>query len=222
MIGCRKEDIVKEFERFGFVNDGNLGVVNLDVGVYFPYANQDDIIIQFALLDSQILEDNVDSCLSRFLYDDIQCNHRYPNEYYITASKRKGRKVCKTGYPIIKPICELNGSKWLAISVYPRQVKQKHIYCYPVSIDLSKDRCVTGVGIRINIEKPRVDMLTYDNINEPHKHEFFHGELLEDDWREGRIELCSGDIYENESELIVLLDSEIDTYSQVANKKLII
>lgn len=99
--------MIEELKRFFNTDELKPSIVVLDVGVFFPYANQD--ILKF---DMGLNELPLDA--GRF--DDMKFNHRYPNRNYVTLSCINERKISRVGYPIIGEVAEMTGEKYLCIA----------------------------------------------------------------------------------------------------------
>lgn len=93
--------MIEELKRFFNTDELKPSIVVLDVGVFFPYANQD--ILKF---DMGLNELPLDA--GRF--DDMKFNHRYPNRNYVTLSCNQS---CGLSY--YRRSC---GNDWREVSVY--------------------------------------------------------------------------------------------------------
>lgn len=131
----------------------NKGCVLLDAAVYFPYANQEDVTFDVALVEDICEEPVLDSIFG----SDIKYNHRYPNHGYSTVSKKYGRKVCPIGYPVVNDIEKLNEMEYLACRF---GIKGQYlIFFIPISIKLSEDKPYTYIQVWVNAKE-----LTKDSI----------------------------------------------------------
>lgn len=159
---------VSEFERFGFKQDSNLGALNLNIGIHFPWIGQEDLSVNFALLtDKQMfdLEGKIDFEESGF--KDIKLNHRYPNHNWVTVSKKKGRSVCKLGYPVIELVETLNDYKWLAIwctfaSTTSVEECLRWTYCFNISAELSKEKPICELEVFFDLRKMCYTLETHE------------------------------------------------------------
>lgn len=151
MIDIRLNEIIDELKRFGF-NEKTDGVLNLDFCVLFPYSNTEVVTFRFALLNDDIVDQigsdlSVADSMDTLAVTDITANHRYPNRAYVTYSKKVGRKICKTGYPIFGPVEELNEYRMLLLEF---GIKDQVVYFgFPISVDLTSDKPVGGLDMKI-------------------------------------------------------------------------
>lgn len=148
MIDMRNDDITKEFDRMFPDRKLGDGILNFDLKVLFPYSNQDIVTIKFGVFDDSILNDEETEDDDRYLFTDTTNNHRHPNKTLITVSKKDGRKVCKIGYPICKPIKELNRYKMMVLKV---GIKEKTVtLCFPLDIKLTKNNPIGGLAMLLH------------------------------------------------------------------------
>jgi hypothetical protein len=172
---------IGEFERFGFKQNSNLGILNIDIGVYFPWKNQDKVSVQIALLtDKQMFEVGSSIDIAQMFFEDITLNHRYPNRAYITPSKKKGRIVCKKGYPVIEPIETLNNYKWLVIKCSFDSLPDclQWMNCFSISAELSKEKPVCELEARLDLKEECYRFITcepdiIDGGIKCHKQQFY-------------------------------------------------
>lgn len=148
MIDMRKDRILNEWRRlFSDMQDG-YGILNIDIGVYFPYKNQDAVTCKIGLLNDTILNDEDTENDDKYLFTDVIHNHRYKNKGYVTLSKKVGRKICKTGYPIYAPIGVLNNIEMFLMKFGIRN--ETMMMCFPINIILTEDRPIGGFKLKIH------------------------------------------------------------------------
>lgn len=124
------------------------GILNIDIGIFFDYSNQGIVTLGFGLITDDIKKDEDTEDDVRYLFADTVLNHRYNHKGYITISRRSGKKVSKTGYPIAGPIEELNRYKMLMVMC---GIKDKTItVCFPINISLTKDDPIGGIELIIH------------------------------------------------------------------------
>ncbi len=128
--------------------DNSMGILNIDIGLYFPYVNQDIVICEFGLLDDDSLDDRVGEEDDEHIFADTVLNHRYRNTNYVTLSKKSGRKMCATGYPVVAPIEELNRHKMLFIR-YGVQGDAEMTMFIPISVNLTEKEPVGALEIHM-------------------------------------------------------------------------
>lgn len=148
MINLGKEEFCREIERFAPNGQALSGMINLDIAVF-----GDNFTVTAALwkhpCDTELFREALDT--AGVFYSDIKNNYRYPNKNWKTLSKRSGRKVCKTGYPVYGTVEELNQYKYLAIKLgNSEHWGDKYAYLlFRIDIELTKDNPVSGLDIHI-------------------------------------------------------------------------
>ena len=144
----------------------NKGCLLFDIGIYFPYDNQDIVTFKYVFLE----EYNENLELDKIVYcEDKKFNHRYPNKGYITLAKTYGRKVCPVGYPVVDTIENLNKYKFI---IFELGIEEKCFYhCIPININLAENKPYNIIRININFEEPNVPEFCIDieSLNEKTK-----------------------------------------------------
>lgn len=98
-----------------------------DFGCYFPYRNYKDLTFEFTL------------GMERF--NDCKLNHRYPNKYYRTISRRYGRKVSKIGYSYIMKLNEQSPAL-LCLNIGIKNEYMTLIFPFQTKMTKDKSFCV--------------------------------------------------------------------------------
>lgn len=112
------------------------GILNIDIGLLFNYSNQHIVSLGFGLLNDDILKKKATEDDSKYLFTDTKLNHRYNHKGYITLSRKIGKKISKTGYPIVAPINELNKYRSLIVCF---GIKEQIITAFfPITVCLDK------------------------------------------------------------------------------------
>lgn len=139
-----KPEVVKEYKQLSPNFDEEFGTVNIDISLLDLGS---DTKCSFALIRDDLVETVVRGYedISSMLCEDICMNHRYPNHRYFTLSKKSGRKICKTGYPVIGPIGLLNSFKQLAVQI--RIKEETMTFIFPISFVLSAEKPICGLKI---------------------------------------------------------------------------
>ena len=107
--------IMSEAGRFRPEGMEDAGLLNIDLSVY-----PRNLTCSFVLYKEECTKEMFCETLcggDPGYYKDIVLNHRYPNKNYNTLSKKEGRKVCKTGYPVFGDVEDLNQYKYLVVKV---------------------------------------------------------------------------------------------------------
>ena len=141
---------LKEWERIFPLKKINDCILNIDIGIFFPYSNSEIIICEFGLINDDILKDEDTEEYDMYLFKDVTYNHRYPNKKYVTLSKKNGRKICKTGYPICLPAHKLNEHKMLILKFGTKTYNKT--FCFPISVNITDDKPIGNLKILINVE----------------------------------------------------------------------
>lgn len=175
------EMLLDELKRFFYTDTLKPSIVVLDVGVFFPYANQD--VLKF---DMGLTELPLDT--GRF--DDMKFNHRYPNRNYVTPSRINERRVSRAGYPIMGEVATMTGKKYLHMN-YGIGDSGKISVVVPVVFNLTEDApCATLQG-RINLRdpnEPSFSMHVHIPLNDGYSHGWkvmnywSHDEVPEDEY----------------------------------------
>ena len=139
--------------------ENGTGILNFDIACYFPYRNQDIISIDFGLFSDDFLDPGKwDDVTDRFFLD-TKLNHRYPNKNYVTLSKRTGRKVSKTGYPVVDTIEKLNSYRYLIMrfSIWD----EVGGFLFPIKIELSEQKPIGNLSFQMGVDD---DTITFVNL----------------------------------------------------------
>lgn len=144
------------------------GLLMLDIGMYFPYANQDILHFSVGLVEmADIAVDPHIGLNNKERFTDVVFNHRYPNGNYVTMSKKNGRRISKTGYFLNDNFDELNGKKWLMVDVGIGEAGDIHT-AIPVEINLNEENPVASITLRWNMKEPNApefSMILHKFIN---------------------------------------------------------
>lgn len=149
--------------------------VVFDFGCYFPYANFEILTFGFSLGMEE--------------FDDYKINHRYPNRYYQTISKKYGRKVSKLGYPYIMKLNE-QSPMLLCLKV---GIKEQYITAiFPLQTKMTKDKPVCGLTLRYNFDESKFCFISYEKAEDGgwRRHSWYSYEVESD-------RLCDYDILLN-------------------------
>ena len=154
-----KKDVAEDIKRmYGENMKEGTGVILLDIGYLFPYANQEDLCTDFYLTDRyeqpEINHNGITlgSICLRCADKELVRNHRYPNRGYVTLSSKVGRKVSREGCYLTAPADVMNRMKFLSVSYgFGEEMLQMII---PVSIRLSSDKPYVCMSVRINLREP--------------------------------------------------------------------
>lgn len=121
------------------------GCIIFDFGCYFPYSNQNVLTFDFELGEEKL--------------EPYKHNHRYPNNRYVTISKKMGRKVSKLGYPFF---VDLDEEQYilLKIKVGIRDETQNLILIFPMNVRLTKDKPVCSLTLHFNFDKMRFNFVS--------------------------------------------------------------
>lgn len=172
--------MIEELKRFFNTDELKPSIVVLDVGVFFPYANQD--ILKF---DMGLNELPLDA--GRF--DDMKFNHRYPNRNYVTLSCINERKISRVGYPIIGEVAEMTGEKYLCMD-YGIGDSNKISIVVPIMFNLTEDAPCATIQVRMNLRNPNEPTFSI-HVHIPLDKEewkvmnyWSHDEVPEDDYNE--------------------------------------
>lgn len=138
------EMIVEDVKKILFTDELKPGLVILDISVLFPFANQNIFRLHVGL------SDDMDS---KERFEDIVFNHRYANHHYLTMSKKNGRRVSKSGYPINDTVSALNGKKYLLIDFGIGNSEKIHIVV-PVTFLLSESAPAAGLSLYLDMHNP--------------------------------------------------------------------
>jgi hypothetical protein len=124
------------------------GCIIFDFGCYFPYSNPDILTFDFSLGMEK--------------FDDYKINHRYPNKYYQTISKKYGRKVSKIGYPYIIKLNE-QSNILLCLNV---GIKSQYVtLIFPLVTRLTKDAPICSLSLHYNFDKNEFCFMSQENTN---------------------------------------------------------
>jgi len=119
-----------------------------DFGCYFPYSNPEILTFGFSLGEEQ--------------FDDYKINHRYPNRYYQTISKKSGRKVSKLGYPYIMKLDE-QGPMRLCIKV---GLKEQYIsLIFPINTTMTKEKPICALSLHYNFDENKFSFISYGKVD---------------------------------------------------------
>lgn len=173
--------MIEELKRFFNTDELKPSIVVLDVGVFFPYANQD--VLKF---DMGLNELPLDA--GRF--DDMKFNHRYPNRNYVTPSCINERKISRVGYSIMGEVAEMTGEKYLCMD-YGIGDSGKISIVVPVIFNLTEDAPCATLQVRINLRdpnEPSFSMHVHIPLNDGYGHGWkvmnywSHDEMSEDEY----------------------------------------
>ena len=127
------------------------------------------IVFDFAILYHYPLNDGEELIFKFRLgsesgFSDMKLNHRYPNKNYYTISRKMGRRLCKCGYPYFFDLDE--NSPFTAILVvttgFRRNRETKTVDAlFPLSVQLTKDRPVCGLTLRMLFDEGKVDFISH-------------------------------------------------------------
>ena len=109
------------------------GCIVFDFGCYFPYSNQDILTFNFKLGKEKL--------------EQYKCNHRYPNNGYVTISKKMGRKVSKLGYPYF---VDLDEEHIMLLEIEVGIRKNTVHLIFPIIVTLTKDEPICSLTLHFN------------------------------------------------------------------------
>lgn len=136
-------DIHRELTKY--ISLDGKGCLLLDFGMYFPYKDNQDMVVFDVVLLEQVITGEMKYIFGE---SDIKLNHRYPNKGYVTISKKYGRKVCSLGYPIVEDIELLNKMKYIMLKVGYK--KQFFTIFIPIKVSLSSDNPYAYITVHID------------------------------------------------------------------------
>ncbi len=126
--------ITSVMKHIGIEMKEGLGLFLIDFGAYFPYSNQDDLILDVSLsTDERAGGQSVAN-----LRNECVLNHRYSNTGYLTLTSKHGKKLCKHGCAMQLPWADLNTFKYLNIEYGFSKTNMIKI-SVPISINLSEE-----------------------------------------------------------------------------------
>ena len=172
-----------------------------DFGCYFPYSNTDILTFGFSLGAEEI--------------HDYKINHRYPNKYYQTISKRCGRKISKLGYPYVMKLSDQTTTPiTMLLCLKVGIIDEQYITAvFPLQTSLTKEKPICGLSLRYYFDKSRFCFTSYEKAeNGWHQHNWRNYEA-ENDIR------CDTDILLNaphrvsDEGYMLLYDNIIELYS---------
>lgn len=127
--------------------DEGFGCIILDLGCYFPYVQQNELIFYFTIgMDRPT---------------DFKLNHRYPNRGYMTISKKIGRKVSKLGYPYF---CKL-GKQEMFFTIHVGFGNNEICLLFPLEVTLTKESPVCGLNFYYNFDESTFSFCTNGKNN---------------------------------------------------------
>ena len=149
MVDLFMDQIMDDVARLHPNMKENDGIFNIDLGLFFDYPNQNIVTLKFGLLTGEdVIKGNFTDDIPRYLYDNTVVNHRYPNHAYLTLSRKEGRKISKTGYPIVGPIDALNQYRMLLINC---GIEDKTTtMSFPIQMHLSEDKPIGGIEVIVH------------------------------------------------------------------------
>lgn len=142
------EDILREEAKFKPDTTKTHGLLNIDISLLFPYTNQDIVSLGFGLLTDAVLQDEDSSDSSKYLFKDTIINHRLPNKRYLTLTRKVGRVLSKTGYPIAAPLETLMSFKFLLVRFGIHE--KLNTVGFPIHIFLSEETPVGDLSLTIH------------------------------------------------------------------------
>lgn len=140
------ENFLEELKRFS--SDLNNGLLLVDVGVHFPFGNQNDLACDFMLADFDVLP--VANTLDKLKHEyqpcaDLVLDHRYRNRDWVTLSRKFGRKKSMSGYLIISPIDDINRYKTFLL-----RLNGQFYFYFPIYVNLSEKAPFSSFQIRVH------------------------------------------------------------------------
>lgn len=121
------------------------GCIVFDFGCYFPYSNQDILTFNFKIGEEKL--------------EQYKCNHRYPNNGYVTISKKSGKKISKLGYPYFMDLGE-EQPMLLEIEIGIRD-NTLHL-TFPLNVKLTKDKPVCSLALQFNFDEMSFNFISYN------------------------------------------------------------
>lgn len=137
-----------ELERLGVERPGGMGVFLMDYAAWFPYTNQDSLVLEASLSTGARGEGTV--CDMR--KTGVQ-NNRYPNKGWLCLSGKYGRKICKNGCFVMEPLDVLNNYKYLNIG-YGFEGRGMARMSVPVNFGVTENRPGAGLEVYLMIKDP--------------------------------------------------------------------
>lgn len=137
----------RELKRLGIPYEG-IGVLGFDISAYFPYSNQDALVLEASLSTEPQAQGSVLDIREMSIV-----NHRYTNKGYVCLSSRHGRKICRDGCFIYKSFDELNRYAYLNLG-YGFESRGLARFSIPIQIRLSEELPCAGAEVRLMLKYP--------------------------------------------------------------------
>lgn len=170
-----------DMEHLGIEMRDGFGVFAVDFAAFFPYVNQDDLILRMSLST----EACAGGCVIINLHEECVFNHRYPNTGYVCMTMKSGRKRSKLGCFLQLSYEELNMLKYMNIEYGFREDNMARM-SIPVNMNVSEAAPCAGMEIHLGLKDP----------NDPS----IHIEVREHErggWRPFTYALCNDDMFIN-------------------------
>ena len=179
--------------------DLNFGLLNIEIGILFPFSNQDEFECDFMLTDLDIFstKNTLEELKHKYHpYTDYILDHRYPNPDWITLTRIVGRKKSRIGYPLIAPIDEINSYKTFIL-----RLNKEFYFYFPIYINLSEKTLFSAFRIRVHGFHPHnetvsIDFFVYEPLSDygfmPHTYVTDHS-LFDRDTHIVRLHAALGD-----------------------------
>lgn len=124
-------------------------VLNVDMCFWFPPNLYKTLFFDFALLEK--LEDLQNAFSKEDNLNSIKkFNHRYPNKYTVTLSRKLGRKLCKTGFPVFDTKEAFAKYKYFVAKVIVETLDGKEItrfFIFKINIIFEHDNQISNFDI---------------------------------------------------------------------------
>lgn len=172
--------ITEELERLGITPESGIGFFFLDFGAYFPYRNQEVL-----LLDASLSTGPKETGKVLNIRENCVLNNRYPNKHYVTMTEKFGRKLCKCGCVIPYSHGRLKEVEYLNIG-YGFDGQMPIRMSIPITTDTSDEKPGVSIAVKLNLERPdepdlRVDTLKIRNSGKGWDMFTYHTDIVQVD-----------------------------------------
>lgn len=145
-----QEKLYKEICRFAPYGElWSNCVLNVDIGFWFPPNSYKTLFFDFTLLEK--LEDLQNAFPKEDSFNNIKkFNHRYPNKHTVTLSRKLGRKLCRTGFPVFDTKEAFTKHKYFVAKVIVETLDGKEItrfFIFKININFEHDNQISNFDI---------------------------------------------------------------------------
>lgn len=127
----------KNTEIYEKVKDGKTGCIIFDFGAYAPYDS--NVVFKLGVGLDEL--------------SDQKINHRYPNKFYHTISRKYGRRISKIGYPYYIDLSDDMDidEQLMSISIEYGNAEETVTSIFLLQLNLTKDKPVCGLSLRLSV-----------------------------------------------------------------------